>query len=133
MKVKETILRGSIQKWAHDHVELAHLAPVLQRAVERDTKPQFPALTTNELLGLLASTFRLAHRLHNPRLQTFWLNAGIAAYEKEISPVLDYAKNFSIRDNEAPRTRRGRKPLPETSGNGPEPLRPRSYAAEETL
>jgi hypothetical protein len=133
-KLSHDVFAASVERWRADNSGLDRVAQAITRSLDKQ-KLEIPALNTGETIRVLASTFRLSDRLHAPLLKNFWFNVGTQVFMQEVYPTIDYGRTFKMEDGEAPKTRRGRKPLPETSGNGPEPLRPRDYTApaEEAL
>jgi hypothetical protein len=132
MKIKHQVLKNSVARWRRDNPELDHVAQALTRSIEKP-KPEIPPLSSEEAVKVIASGFRLADRLSSQLLKSYWLTVACTAYEQEISPVRDYAKYFSLQDNEAPKTRRGRKPASQIHDDGPREtaLTPRSYCEQE--
>jgi hypothetical protein len=121
VKLRNQIIRASIEHWAKDHGELAHVAKTLGRSIDKP-KPEIPALRTEEMIRVIASAFRLADRLHSDLLRGFWLTVACEVYERDIHPRLDYMSRFSREDGLPQKSRRQR-----NTSTAPA-LQPRSYS-----
>jgi hypothetical protein len=122
-EIKRKILLGSVARWRSDNPSpgVEKLAAVLERSMGK-RQFEIPTFSNDETVEVLASSFRLAHRLSSPMLRSFWFNVGAQTFLQMVGPQLEYERLFSREDGQAPRCHGQRNTSTEQA------LQPRSYS-----